>query len=105
MSRKLRNVTNPVYDKGRFAGIDVGITNATRVYLNVLDYYLNLAQESKDEQVHQVLLEVKEKFAEKYNNLREHNIRQLRLSITMLKDAKEERKQKRLKEKANGTNN
>jgi uncharacterized glyoxalase superfamily metalloenzyme YdcJ len=105
MSRRRDNLGNPVYSKGRFAGVDVGITNATREYLNVLDYYLALAQQNNDEQVRAVLVEVREKFSQKYNNLREHNIGQLRLSIAMLKDAKEERKQERLKEKANGTNN
>ena len=102
MSRKLRNVSNPVYDKGRFTGIDSGITNATRLYLTVLDYYRTLAVDNQDLVVAELLDEIRDKFSKQYNNLREQNIEQLRIYELMQKETKEQRKQERLKEKENG---
>lgn len=104
MSRRYRNVNNPIYDKGRFTGIDSGITNATRIYITILDHYRQLAVDSNDVNAGIMLDEIKDKFAQSYNNLREQNISQVRIYEAIQKDAKEQRKQERLKEKQNGTN-
>jgi hypothetical protein len=102
MSRKLRNVSNPIYDKGKFQGVDSGLTNATRAYLSTLDYYRTLAVDNQDLVVAELLDEIRDKFANSYNKLREQNIEQLRIYELMQKEAKEQRKQERLKEKENG---
>jgi hypothetical protein len=99
---------NSIYEKGRYKGIEKGLVDITRAYVNTLDHYRELAEINGDTPLLEVLNEIREKLNNNYKNLRAHSREQERLyrdtiknSITIKRAIK---KANQLKEIENGIN-
>jgi hypothetical protein len=99
---------NSIYEKGKYKGIEKGLGDITRAYVNTLDHYRELAEINGDTPLLEVLNEIKEKLSNNYINLKAHHKGQeqrykesIKNSITIKRAIK---KANQLKEMENGTN-